>query len=176
MRSVVMAKKVSAAVCVLILLFLAGCAPHGDTPQSGAVLHCTMSVCCTDLLDNPDLKDSKKAFVPSDGYVLHPTQVTAQKGESVYDLLRRVCAEHVCTDNCPYCQDGGIALESAYTPGYGTYYVEGIHQLYEKDCGEQSGWIFLYNGESATKGCSEIALQDGDVIEWIYTCDWSRMM
>lgn len=166
-------RRVLSALCACVLLLLTGCTPRQSSAQTNGDRHtCTLSICCTALLDNSALDPDKAEFVPSDGYILRPTDVAFSEGDSVYDVLRSACADHVCTDNCVYCRSGGIQMESVYTPGYGTYYVEGIHQLYEKDCGAQSGWIYLYNGHTADKGCSEIAVHNGDVIEWVYQTQW----
>ena len=51
------------------------------------------------------------------------------------------------------------------------YKRQGIHNLYEFDCGELSGWMYNVNGWFPNYGCSRYALQDGDVIRWRYTCD-----
>ena len=158
-------------VCLLLpLLLLCGCAKKTAAPETGV---CTVSVCCDRLSGNDKLNPAKRDFVPSDGYILRETRVAFREGETVFDVLRRACTDNVCTDRCKYCQTGGIQLEFAYTPAYGAYYVEGIHNLYEKDCGSTSGWLFFVNGESATRGCSEVAVQDGDRIEWVYTTDLS---
>ena len=37
--------------------------------------------------------------------------------------------------------------------------------------GPLSGWMYRVNGEFPNKGCSDYELKDGDVIEWVYTCD-----
>ena len=52
-----------------------------------------------------------------------------------------------------------------------SYYVEGINNLYEFDCGEQSGWMYAVNGWYPNYGCSAYTLSDGDVIGWAYTCN-----
>ena len=74
-------------------------------------------------------------------------------------MLKRVCA------------DAGIQMESRYTPMYGSYYIEGMNQLYEFDGGPQSGWMYSVNSWFPNYGCSSYTVNDGDVIEWRYTCD-----
>ena len=49
--------------------------------------------------------------------------------------------------------------------------VEGIHNLYEFDVGSLSGWMYSVNGWFPNYGCSRYALQNGDVVKWVYTCD-----
>ena len=64
-----------------------------------------------------------------------------------------------------------IQLSSKYTPLYKSYYVEGINQLYEFDCGKNSGWMYSVNGEFPNYGASSYKPKDGDKIEWKYTCN-----
>ena len=53
-------------------------------------------------------------------------------------------------------------------------YIEGIGNLYEFDCGAESGWMYAVNGWFPNYGCSQYALQDGDTVTWVYTCDLGR--
>ena len=107
-----------------------------------------------------DWLDPEKAeLVPEDGWVLKPISVTFTEGESVFDVLRRTCREQK------------IHLEYTNTPLYDSDYIEGIHNLYEFDCGELSGWMYKVNEWFPNYGCSRYQLKDGDVICWVYTCD-----
>ena len=65
----------------------------------------------------------------------------------------------------------GIHMEFEDTPMYNSAYIEGINNLYEFDCGELSGWMYKVNGWFPNYGCSRYQLKEGDVIEWVYTCD-----
>ncbi len=124
------------------------------------LLHCTVSIDCMTILDNlSELKPEKLDVLPSDGIILKTVSVEICEGESVYDILQRVCREY------------GIHLEASFTPAYNSAYVEGIGNLYEKDCGTLSGWTYLVNGWQPNYGCSRYALHDGDRVEWRYTCD-----
>ncbi|MGN1169283.1 MAG: DUF4430 domain-containing protein, partial [Acutalibacteraceae bacterium] len=123
-------------------------------------LECTVFIECSTVLDNMSrLKESKKEFVPQNGVILKETRVSFNSGETAFDVLRRVC------------QDNNIQLESSFTPAYGSYYVEGIGQLYQKDCGTKSGWMYSVNKSFPNKGSSSYILKDGDRVEWHYTCD-----
>lgn len=133
---------------------------------------CTVSINCSQILNNSDkLKSEKASFVPTDGYILKEVTVEFSEGESVYDVFQRVCRESVCSDNCDYCKAGGIHYEASYSAGYDNYYIEGIHQLYEKDCGSKSGWMYRVNGVFPNYGCSSYVVENGDVIEFLYTCN-----
>lgn len=121
---------------------------------------CTFSIECSTILNNlSDLDPDKRHLVPSDGVILPPTKVTFYEGESVYDVLQRVCKEN------------NIHMESSWTPVYNSAYIEGINNLYEFDCGELSGWMYRVNGWYPNYGCSRYQLADGEVVEWRYTCD-----
>lgn len=103
--------------------------------------------------------ESKKPLVPADGVILPTTTVTFTEGESVFDVLQRLCRENK------------IHMESSWTPMYNSAYVEGINNLYEFDVGSLSGWMYSVNGWFPNYGCSRYALQNGDVVNWVYTCD-----
>lgn len=121
---------------------------------------CTFSIECSTILNNlKDLDPDKRELVPSNGVILAPTKVTFYEGESVFDVLQRVCKEK------------GIHLESSWTPIYNSAYIEGIHNLYEFDCGELSGWMYRVDGWYPNYGCSRYQLADGEIVEWRYTCD-----
>lgn len=122
-------------------------------------LSCAITIRCDSILNNwADLEPGKAEFVPEDGVILYPVTVYYEEGETVFDVLNRVCSQL------------NIQIEYSYTPLYESYYIEGINHLYEFDCGEQSGWMYKVNGWFPNYGCSSYHPEDGDVIEWIYTC------
>ena len=124
---------------------------------------CTFSIECSTILNNLDKLDPDKIeLVPSNGVILPPTKVTFYEGESVFDVLQRVCKQN------------NIHLESSWTPMYNSAYIEGIHNLYEFDCGELSGWVYRVNGWYPNYGCSRYQLVDGEKVEWRYTCDLGK--
>ena len=134
--------------------------PEDQDVDKGKTYTCTFSIECSTILNNLSMLDADKLeCVPSNGVILAKTTVTFYEGESVFDVLQRVCKEK------------GIHLESSWTPIYNSAYIEGIHNLYEFDCGALSGWMYRVNGWYPNYGCSRYQLQDGDVVEWRYTCD-----
>ena len=115
------------------------------------------------ILDNwSNLNKNKAEFVPQDGWIMGSTTVEFNEGDTVYDVLTKACKE------------SKILMEASYTPMYGSYYIEGINQLYEFDCGNLSGWMYRVNGWYPNYGCSKYEVSDGDNIEWKYTCDLGR--
>jgi len=124
---------------------------------------CTFSIECATILNNlQDLDPDKLEMVPSGGVILKKKKVKFSKGESVYDVLQRIC------------QEEGIHMESSWTPIYNSAYIEGINNLYEFDCGSGSGWMYRVNGWYPNYGCSRYQLEDGDVVEWRYTCNLGK--
>lgn len=121
---------------------------------------CTISIGCSTIFDNLELlRPEKKDYVPDDGVILGTVTATFEEGDTVFEVLKSVC------------RDYGIQLEYSWTPMYGSYYIEGIHNLYEFDCGDGSGWMYSVNGWFPNYGCSSYELKQGDVIKWLYTCD-----
>jgi hypothetical protein len=136
-------------------------------PQSAVVgdktLTCTLSVRCDTILDNMKLLDKEKhELVPPDGVIFPPTTVTFHEGESVFNILQREMKR------------AGIHMEFVNTPIYNSAYIEGINNLYEFDVGELSGWMYKVNDWYPGYGCSRYQAEDGDRIEWTYTCDLGR--
>jgi hypothetical protein len=131
--------------------------------KGDAEFTCTISITCAAILDNLDLLDKEKTeLIPSGGIILPPVEVSFTEGESAFDALKNET------------QKRGIHLEFVNTPIYNSAYIEGINNIYEFDCGELSGWMFKVNDWFPNYGCSRYQLKDGDVMEWIYTCDLGR--
>ena len=134
--------------------------PEDQEVDKGTSYTCTFSIECSTILNNLDMLDPDKLeMVPSGGVILSKTTVTFYEGESVFDVLQRLCKEK------------GIHMEAEWTPIYNSAYVEGIHNLYEFDCGALSGWMYKVNGWYPNYGSSRYQLKDGDTVEWRFTCD-----
>ncbi len=136
-------------------------------PQNSVIsdrkLTCTLSVRCDTILNNIEYLDPEKVeLVPKDGVIFPATGVDFYEGESVFHVLIREMKMNK------------IHMEFVNTPIYNSAYIEGINNLYEFDCGELSGWMYKVNGWFPNYGCSRYQLKDGDVIEWVYTCDLGR--
>ena len=105
------------------------------------------------------LSESAKKVIPKDGMILKGT-FTFEEGETVFDVLKRVCKERE------------IHLDYVFTPLYSTYYIKGIHNLYEFDCGDESGWMYSVNGKDPGNGCNKYKLEKGDQVIFNYTCEY----
>lgn len=131
------------------------------TPQSKTI---TLSINCSSILDNYDKLDKTlqyEEYVPSDGVILSPTEYVLRDGDTVFDILNRVVRYNKI--QFEYQGSDSNALSSIY--------VQGINYLYEFSCGSTSGWVYRVNGGITSYDCSKYDLKDGDVVEWLYTCD-----
>lgn len=144
------------SVLLLAVLFLlTGC--QKNAPE---VHTCTVAISCADVLANPNSVDSALLeLLPEDGFLLQETEVTFEEGENAFDALQRTC------------EAAGLHMEFTETPAYNSVYIQGIGNLYERDAGEMSGWLYEVNGTSPDVGCNQYELQDGDAVVFIYICD-----
>lgn len=134
------------------------------TPESETVF---LSIRCDTVFSNldqldPALRDGN--YLPSDGIILPRTEYVLRRGDTVYDILSRALRYNKIQ----------MEYQGADENAYGSIYIQGINYLYEFSCGELSGWMYRVNGTFPRRGCSDYRLTDGDVIEWVYTCDLGR--
>jgi|GEM_PF-1719512 len=130
-----------------------------SAPGKPETLKCTVTITCKTILDNmEELTPGKEEVIPADGLIMSSETVLFQQGDSVFDALVSATKAR------------RIHMEFTTTPVYKSAYIEGIHNIYEFDCGELSGWMYKVNGEFPSRGCSTYQLSDGDAIEWIYSC------
>ena len=129
-----------------------------DIPNDISVPVCTLTVRCDTILNNMDKLDkSKKDYIPGGGIIYQQSNLTFKQGETAFDILLREM------------RNNGIHFEFESNPAYKSSYVEGINNIYEFDCGPESGWMYMVNGKYPGKGSSAYELQDGDEISFIYT-------
>ena len=134
------------------------------TPDSETV---TISIRCNTILDNyseldPSLRSEE--FVPSDGVILPPTEYVLRPGDTVFDILDRAVRYNRIQ----------MEYQGADQNSYGSVYIQGIHYLYEFSCGPLSGWMYRVDGVYPNYGCSKYKLTNGQVIEWVYTCNLGK--
>ena len=95
-----------------------------------------------------------KDGAPENPVILEKSEYEIAEGDTVYTVLAEAL------------QKEGILFQHN-----ATYYISGIDNLYEFQFGDLSGWMYRVNGETPSVGCGEYALEDGDEIEWLYTCE-----
>ncbi len=156
-----MKKRILRVLLVLAMfLSLTGCGGQENT-QGGHI--CTLEIRCDSLLSRLDeLEPGKAALVPEDGVLLTEREVTFSDGETVFDVFRRTL------------RNEKLHFEYVDATAYSSVYIEGIGNLYEFDCGPQSGWKYSVNGVCPGLSCSGYTLAQGDRIVFFYTCDLSE--
>lgn len=129
----------------------------GTEKPSKAVV--SLEIQCRAILDKQSLwREGLEEIIPESG-IFYSGQCTFSQGETVYDVLKRICKEK------------DIALDSSYTPIYGSYYIRGIGNLYEFDCGSESGWKYAVNGVTPGVGASQYTIQNKDKIIFFYSTE-----
>lgn len=137
--------------------------PEDVAVNPGTKFTCTVSVRCDTILGNMDkFNRDKLSVLPANGVILPATTVTFSEGESAFDVLQRVT------------KDKKIHMEANFMPIYNSAYIEGIGNIYELDCGPLSGWMYKVGGWFPNYGCSRYALQNGDKLEFLYSCDMGK--
>ena len=112
----------------------------------------TMTIRCDTVLGKSDSE-----LIPADGVILPLTVFPIEEGDTAYDILTEAARAR------------GIQMEARGTEGM--RYVAGIHYLYEYQFGDLSGWMYHVNGTAPSVCSDAYVLADGDVIEWLYSCE-----
>ncbi|MBP3648687.1 MAG: DUF4430 domain-containing protein [Clostridia bacterium] len=129
---------------------------YGASPGKGNIVgSVTLDIRCDALA-----KEYTGEYIPADGIILPKTVFFLQEGDTVYDLLTRAVRQH--------------QLHLDASGGDGMQYVNGLNHLYEQAYGALSGWMYLVNGESASQGCDQYRLADGDHVSWQYTLEMGQ--
>lgn len=80
--------------------------------------------------------------------------ITIKKGENAYTALKQIASQN------------GIKIS---TSGFGKMiYVRGIGDLFEKQHGSLSGWMYKVNNVSPNYSAGSYTLNDGDYVLWYY--------
>lgn len=147
---------IGTAMILLVLLFNADIKTareyYGSAEKKENIIGTvTLSIKCSTVAGRGE-------YIPSDGVILEPTVFSLGEDDTVYDILTDAAREYSIQ----------LEIEGADTE---LAYIAGIAFLYEFDFGELSGWIYRVNGDSPSVGCGAYTLSDGDIIEWLYSCE-----
>ena len=110
---------------------------------------CEVLIQCKSILK----QDSIEEHVPKNGIVLEKTTLTFRDGDTVYDVVYSICRQKEISFVCNY-----------------TGYIEGVANIFEKDYGAESGWMYRVNGRFPNVGVKGYKVSPKDKIELIYTC------
>lgn len=145
-------------ILLSLALLLGACTNNqsmADLPEDASV--CKLVIDCKTILDNmEDFNADKADILPEDGVILAEAEYAIAEGATAMDILTAAA------------QANDIVIDA------GDGYVKGIANIYEFDCGEKSGWMYLVNGAFASVGADEYEVQEGDVISFLYSCDWGN--
>jgi len=110
----------------------------------------TLSIRCDTIVGRAD-------YVPINGIILETSEFEIEEGDSVYDILLEAAAKY------------NLQLVHKGTPA--TAYISSINSIAELDFGDLSGWMYMVNGYMPSVSCGIYKPEDGDIIEWKYTCN-----
>ncbi len=119
---------------------------NGTDEITGEAITCSLSIRC-------DTVAGRKDFIPKDGIILDTVDIKLPKGATAMDQMTAAARLYK------------IQLDMRGN------FIAGINYIYEKDFGDLSGWMYRVNGEYASVGAPELVLNDGDIVEWLYTTD-----
>ncbi len=138
-------KKIFLTIMIMGLFLLTGCSSKEVTVK--------VEIDCTEILENiNDLSPGLQKHIPKDGKILELTEITVKEGDDAVTVLKKT------------------ADKKGFVVDDGGGYVKGINYIYEKSCGNNSGWVYEVNDEMIM---TEYTVKDGDVITWKYICDFS---
>ena len=115
---------------------------------------------CAGVLDRlGDIDESVNplSVIPEDGIILPLDEVSLREGATAFDaLIEAARAKRVRVDY----------VGSSYG-----IYVRGIGFVYEFGFGSESGWTYRVNGAVPQMSAGAYELSEGDLVEFIYTCE-----
>lgn len=120
----------------------------------------TISISCVTLLKHLDVYEGDANAIPKGGEILPAVSVELYENDTAYTLLKRVCREKNIE------VDGEWDADSAY--------ITQIGSVSEFTAGPLSAWLFTVNGTIPDVDSQSHPLEDGDVVEWHYTCDFGN--
>ncbi len=118
----------------------------------------TLGIFCDNALDSDALSSQTRERLPQGGALLAECSMPLYDGDTVFSLLSRASREV------------GFPISFQGSEGNGVYLV-GIGPLFERDCGDLSGWMYTVNGNTVSKSADQVILLDGDRVQWVYSCN-----
>lgn len=120
----------------------------------------TFSADCKSVLGRMDTIDpsvNQPSVIPPDGVVIGECTLSLPEGSSAFDALITAARQQ--------------QVRVDYTGSSWGTYVRSIGYISEFGFGELSGWMYRVNGEFPQVYAGEFTLHEGDVVEFVYTCD-----
>lgn len=116
---------------------------------------------CEEVLDNLDsdeyaIAKEKRSILPKEGIILE-VEGKCPEGDNVYNRTIE-----------------NLNKKKIHFQGTSGYF-QAIANIFEKDCGPNSGWMIYINGKLAEKGAQDTIINPNDVIEIKYIVDSSSI-
>lgn len=156
-------------LCFVLLSFLL-CSCRIETPsqyndrvQNSSKININIKIECKTLLDNKD-KVSKNLLdnIPKDGIILEEKILSVSEESSAFDLLLEVADKY--------------DVDIEYSGSGQTAYISAINGIKEFCAGGESGWLYRVNGKFLQEGCGSCKLKNGDLVEFLFTCELGDLM
>lgn len=157
-----MKKSYAILSCIAAVLLLCSCSVksteeyYSSSAVSKTAGQVSVKINCETALNQLPAELKNGDYIPEDG-ILYDGTVEIQEGDTAFSALVQAAKQE--------------KLQLDYGGEGVSVYVKGIAHLYEFSCGELSGWMYKVNGIFQNAGCAAVVLQDGDTVEYLYTCD-----
>lgn len=154
-------KNLAIFIILFISLLVSGCSDRGGKQDlTGKEAYITIT--CEkayEMKKAGKLEGNFEDRIPENGIILERTAIPLKKDDTVLKVLLRSCKER----EIPTSYQGNTS--------YGTAYVDGINNLFEKDCGKKSGWMYKVDGQFPMMGTDKYRLKGEEEIQFVYTCN-----
>ena len=112
-----------------------------------------LSVDCSEVIGKENLSTSAEI---GDGLWLTSKAIIVPVGSSVYDVIY-------------YAKAAGYVIDYTENNSITNGYIASINNLYQKECGKWSGWMYMVNGVTPGVGSKNKIVSNGDNLLWFYT-------
>ena len=164
-------KKTGILLLVFVIVFILTSVPFADVAKAeeGVLGYVTVKFMDNGVRRQDEIDSGRigPKYVQPLGQIIPTTQMAIQEGDTMADITLRLLDQK----GIGYDHDGTTkanfylkALKNFSQGGYDYDYFG------EFDAGEGSGWMVTLNDWFINQGASAFILEDGDIIEWQYTC------
>lgn len=140
---------------LIMLVCLVGCSEKKNENANDGI-HVKFIIDAANAYNNESLDPDIKEKL-NDGIILNAEYLELSRDCTAGDATKLACQIH------------SIVLDSEVS-SYGLF-VKGISGVENGMFGDMSYWLFKVNGETPEVGADYVILNDGDLVEWVYTCN-----
>ena len=144
---------------ILLTFSICGCENSKSVKSEKAIKKCTLYITCINAINSEKLADNIRKFTWG-WHNIRENRSVIYRGGILFRNFRKRIEKWRNTD-----------WSSINAGKQKAYILEGINNLYEFDCGKQSGWMYTVNGDVPNVSCSEYKIKENDEIKFQYTCN-----